>query len=146
MAWRFGNYHFVKQGTLDNTQLGRTTGEIEFADLGRVALDLRGDMQGNLLNQRIRFSNPDYDPNFVFDHGGGMTSNASEYMSKLGGKQIGEVGDIFGDPYLYIEWYSEANGRCVVELSKDSYLTMPLQMGNRNGKREPTSPPSHHLH
>ena len=121
MAWRFGSYRFVKQGILDNTQLGRITGEIEFADVGRVMLDLHGNMQGNLQNRRICFSNPDYDPEHIFDHGGGGASSAAVYMQDFDTKQIGQVGDIFGKPYLYIEWYSDSNGRCVIELPEDSF-------------------------
>ena len=121
MAWRFGSYRFVRQGILDNTQSGRTTGELEFADVGRVMLDLRGDMQGNLLNRKIRFNNPDYDPKYIFDHGGGDTSTAGVYMRDFDTKQSGQVGDIFGEPYLYIEWYSDSNGRCVIELPEDSF-------------------------
>ena len=106
---------------MDNTQLGRTSGEIEFADAGSVVLDLQGDMQGNLLNRKIRFNNPNYDPKHIFDHGGGDTSTAGVYMREFDTNQIGNVGDIYGEPYLYIEWHSEPNGRCVIELPEDSY-------------------------
>ena len=119
MAWRFGNYRFVKEGYLDNTSPGRTTGEIEFAHLGKVILQLNGDMQGDLKHVRMHFNNPDYDAKYVFDHGGGSTSTARKYLTHFSRNQKGEVGDILNDPYLYLEWCSEDNGRCVIELPRD---------------------------
>jgi len=121
MAWRFGNYQFVKGGVLDNTKSGITRGEIEFASVGKIPFNLHGDMQGNLYGKAIRFANPEYDPNFVFEHCAGRESDAQKYMEGFAPRQQGYVGDISGQPYLYIEWYSEENDRCVIELDAKDY-------------------------
>jgi len=121
MAWRFGSYHFVKEGTLDNTVKGKTTGEIEFAEIGKVTFELEGNMGGEFQGKRFKFKNPTYDPSFVVDHGGGDTSNAKEFMEGFDLKQVGKVGNIDPDPYLYIEWYAGGNGRCVIELDAKDF-------------------------
>ena len=121
MAWRFANYKFVRQGELDNSTLGQTRGEIEFASCGIVNFNLSGDMQGNLKGKRIRFANPNYDPKFVFEHSAELKSTPDEFMEGFAREQRGEVGDILGENYLYIEWYSRENGRCVIELDKADY-------------------------
>lgn len=119
MAWRFGNYSFVKDGYLDNTTPGRTTGEIEFADIGMVTFDLHGDMQCGFRHKRMLFYNPKYDPKFVFEHGPDKISNARQYMEYFAKVQRGTVGNILDIPYPYIEWDSDHNGRCVIELPRD---------------------------
>lgn len=101
--------------------LGHTRGGIEFASSGVVKFQLTGDMQGNLHGKRIRFVNPKYDPNYVFEHSADWKSTADEYMEGFSNEQRGDAGDILGDKYLYIEWYSEKNGRCVIELDKADY-------------------------
>ena len=121
MAWRFSSSRFVKEGYLDNTRFGRTVGEIEFGGLGKIVLDLEGDMQGGLKHKLMRFSNPDYDPEFVLEHGIGRTSTAQEYMRDFDRVQRGTVGTMIGRPYLHLEWYSESNGRCVIELPARNY-------------------------
>lgn len=118
MAWRFGDGNFVKKGYLNNRRDGYTFGEIEFASIGNVRLELLGNMRGELVGKTIRFVNPNYGPNYVFDHGAGRKSDAKTYMEDFHLMQRGEVGDIHVNPYLHIEWYSEGNGRCVIELDK----------------------------
>lgn len=104
---------------LDNHIPGRTTGSIVLASLEDVTLHLDGDMVGDLMGKVVEFSNPDYDGRFVFDHGPYM-SRASEYLDGFSRAQRGQVGDIVLHHYFYLEWYSEANGRCVIELPIES--------------------------
>ena len=103
---------------MDNRIPGKTTGRISLATLDEVLMCLRGDMANELQGKVVEFSNPDYDENFVFDHGP-YKSSASEYLTDFAADQRGDVGDIFSNPYFYLEWYSEANGRCVIELPHD---------------------------
>ena len=124
MAWRFGSYHWVEKGIIDNTVAGHVAGAIAFAGLGEVLLHLTGDMEGDLKGRRIQFRNPGYDADFVFDHGAGKVSTAPIYMKGFDRRQIGESGDIRGEPYFYVEWYSESNGRCVIELGVDAYTVI----------------------
>jgi len=121
MAWRFGNYKYVRRGELDNSTLGLTHGNVEFSSSGVVRFQLTGDMQGILKGKRIRFANPDYNPEYIFEHCVERKSTADEYMEGFMKEQRGEVGDILGENYLYIEWYSRENGRCVIELDKADY-------------------------
>jgi hypothetical protein len=46
-------------------------------------------------------------------------------MDGFASLQIGDVGDITADGYPYIEWYSKANGRVVLELNPDQLTVTP---------------------
>lgn len=127
MAWRIDEA--VIRGELDNRTRGRVTGRIWFS--GReepVELELTGNCWSDLAGRRLEFSNPDPQPGDV---------------EKLAARQKGSVGDItasrkvkvpdipldqVGEYYaakkpfpwhwanaLYLEWYSERNGRVVIE-------------------------------
>ena len=127
MAWRIEET--VIRGELDNRVQGRVTGRIWFT--GRpepVELDLTGNCWRDLAGRRLEFTNPEPKP-------GGP--------EKLAAVQQGRVGDItasrkvkvpdipldqIGEYYaakqpfpwhwgntLYLEWFSERNGRVVIE-------------------------------
>ncbi len=128
MAWRFGESKWVREGTLDNTISGKITGEIRFASIGNVKFDLVGNMQGKFAGRKVEFSNPDYYPRYL------NGESARSYMRSFGKLQSGKSGDIYcnGDGGLYIEWFSEKNSRCVIEMAgkdpitnKKSYLIEP---------------------
>ncbi len=108
----------MKSGFLDNSGQGHTRGEIEFASIGTVKFELFGNMREGLYGKAIRFSNPAYDPNHILVHYSDKSSSAREYMSDFQHIQTGHVGDIFEDHHLYIEWHSDENGRCVIELDR----------------------------
>jgi hypothetical protein len=127
MAWRIDE-HVVK-GELDNRTCGRVTGRIWF--VGRdepVVLDLQGNPWRDLAGHVLRFTNPDPKPG---------------ELSGLATRQQGAAGDITASrkvkvpdcsmeellecysakrefPWhwgnsLYLEWFSAANGRVVIE-------------------------------
>jgi len=115
MAWR--PHEYLIEGELDNTTPGRVTGWMQFAGMkGRVSFDLRGDFHRDIRGAAIRFD-------------GGGCPNESEARAAMRGfarRQTGEAGDITaGLPprdyvaYPYIEWYSDQNGRVVLELRPD---------------------------
>jgi hypothetical protein len=117
MAWR--PYENLIEGILDNTQPGKVTGWITFFRLGkeplRVTLDLDGDCHRDLQGRKFRIFNPE--PSERLDR--------QSYVDGLDQVQKGQAGDITaGDPpadyvgYPYIEWYSDANGRVVLELDR----------------------------
>jgi len=116
MAWR-PSKHLVL-GELDNTTLGRITGWLHFAGLDNpVRLELEGDFHRDIRGARLCLK-----PRT----GGEETPEAREYMANFSLKQTGYAGDITaGRPprdyvdYPYIEWYSEENGRVVIELGRD---------------------------
>ena len=117
MAWRpYGN---LIEGELDNTVKGRVTGWIRFHREDRepltVRLELEGNFHADLAGYKIRISNPELptEKNKDLDRG-------SSYMDSFSADQKGVVGDMTAGnccyvDYPYVEWYSEANGRVVIE-------------------------------
>ena len=115
MAWR-PTEHLI-EGELDNTNPGKVTGWMRFVGMKqKVVFDLLGNFHRDIRGAKIRFS------------GNGCEQNvrAANGMAHFSACQTGEAGDITaGLPpadytnYPYIEWYSEENGRVVIELSPD---------------------------
>ena len=103
----------LMEGELDNTRLGRVTGWIQFAGMkGTVVLNLRGNFHRDIQGAKIRIT-------------GNTRWESSEAIARMRGFsrfQNGKVGNItaglppadFG-AYPFIEWYSEENGRVVIE-------------------------------
>ncbi|MCX6971708.1 MAG: hypothetical protein NTV93_16345 [Verrucomicrobia bacterium] len=127
MAWRVDEY--VVRGELDNRVRGRVRGRIWFLGMDApVELDLEGNPWRDLAGHRIEFVNPMPKPCGI---------------DSLDIRQCGSVGDMTvsrkvkaldcspeelrhhlsnGTPFpwhwantLYIEWFSEKNGRVVIE-------------------------------
>ena len=112
MAWRPTKY--LKEGELDNTVPGKVTGWMQFAGMkDRVTFEVEGDFHRDIRGAKIHFTGDgrDEDP------------GAAQYMKGFGSTQKGKAGDITAGmpPYdytegmPYIEWYSEDNGRVVVD-------------------------------
>lgn len=127
MAWRIDEY--VIRGEIDNRTRGHTTGRIWFEGRAEpVELELRGNCWRDLAGRRLEFINPQPKP--------GPEGNFAAH-------QVGAVGDITASrkvrvpdipldqlhlyyktgremPWhwgnsLYLEWFSEFNGRVVIE-------------------------------
>ncbi len=127
MAWRIDEQ--VTRGEIDNSERDRVVGRIWFLDRPEpVELDLTGNCWRDLAGRKLEFTNPE--PKFTD-------------LGALTAQQIGTVGDItasrkvkvpdipaeeIGDYYLakkpfpwhwgnslYFEWFSESNGRVVIE-------------------------------
>lgn len=114
MAWRPTQY--LIKGELDNTERHKVTGWMEFLGLeSRVTFDLHGEFHRDIRGAKIEFYGL-----------GGQTANArkaAEYFNGFATHQTGKVGDITAglpprdySDYPYIEWYSDQNGRVVLEL------------------------------
>ena len=80
-----------------------------------VTLDLKGNFHRDIRRTKIRLKGS-------LPYG----KNAKQYMKGFSEIQRGKVGDITAgkEPvdyveYPYVEWYSEANGRVVLELEKE---------------------------
>lgn len=125
MAWR--PYDQFIEGVLDNTALNKVTGWMQFAGLkDKVMFDLEGNFHRDIRGARVRL------------RGEGASANQEESAKYLEGfslLQKGNVGDMTAgrEPvdyvdYPYFEWYSEDNGRCVIELEPEQVeiLTMPI--------------------
>jgi len=114
MAWRVSAY--LIEGELDNTHLGKVTGWMQFAGMKeKVTFDLKGDFHRDIRGAKIHFTGDasETDP----------PADAQSSMEGIALQQTGKVGDITaGLPpvdyvnYPYLEWYSDENGRVVVEL------------------------------
>lgn len=115
MAWRPTPY--LIEGELDNTEPYKITGWMRFAGLDRkVTIDIRGEFHRDICRAKIRI------------RGDGQPDDpaAARYMDHFASHQTGDAGDITaGRPpreyvdYPYIAWYSDQNGRVVLELSPD---------------------------
>ena len=125
MAWRPNEQ--IIEGVLDNTVPGKVTGWMKFAGLKKkVVFDLEGNFHRDIRGAKIRL------------RGDGETVNqeeASRYMETFSLIQKGKVGDMTAGkepvdyvPYPYWEWYSNDNGRVVIELEPDQVeiLTQPI--------------------
>ena len=125
MAWR-PHEQFI-EGVLDNTVPGRVTGWMQFAGMGeRVLVDLEGNFHRDIRGATVRL------------RGSGESADAAEakkYLEGFVASQKGKVGDMTagGEPvdyvdYPYFEWYSDDNGRVVIELASDQVeiLTPPI--------------------
>jgi len=123
MAWRL--YENLISGELDNTTLGRVTGWLRFVGMEEtVKLDLKGDFHRDIRGAKIRLSNPE--PADANKSGRLGEIRAGSYMDRFSAIQTGDVGDITAglppqdySDYPYIEWYSEENGRVVLELEPE---------------------------
>jgi hypothetical protein len=105
---------------LDNSVLGKVTGWLRFVGLKEVVkLDLVGDFHRDIRGTKVRRRNPN-----PSDQG---RDGDRPYLESFSPVQTGEVGDMTaGLPpadyvcgYVYLEWYSEQNGRVVLELDQD---------------------------
>ena len=116
MAWR--PHDLLIKGMLDNTVPGKVTGWMRFRGLTeQVTFDLDGDFHRDIRGCVIKLTGEPPIPE---------VGHTEDYMDSFSLEQKGEAGDITaGRPpadyvaYPYIEWYSEANGRCVLELEPD---------------------------
>jgi len=125
MAWR-PNEQFI-EGVLDNTVPGKVTGWMQFAGMKKkVVFDLEGNFHRDIRGAKVRL------------HGNGESANIEEsakYLKCFSKLQKGNVGDMTAgrEPadyvnYPYFEWYSDDNGRVVIELEPDQVeiLTPPI--------------------
>lgn len=128
MAWRIDEA--VAHGEIDNTVEGRTTGRIWLAGRDEpLILSLEGDCWRDLAGTRLRFENPkavpsaDADALDIDQSGivGDMTASRKNKVPLLSDEELAELyASRRPIPYewrntLYLEWFSEINGRVVIE-------------------------------
>jgi len=114
MAWRPTQY--LIEGTLDNSVPNKVTGWMQFVGVkAKVTFDLEGNFHRDIRGAKIHFKGDAYEDQPDVDSG--------NYFEGFALHQTGEAGDITGGlpprdyvSYPYIEWYSEQNGRVVIEL------------------------------
>ena len=124
MAWR--PTHYLIEGVLDNTKLGKVTGWMQFAGKKeRIVFDLTGDFHRDIRGAKIYFKGQ-------ADAGNVDAVKAAEYMKGFSLNQSGKAGDMTAGfapaDYVagrcYLEWYSEANGRVVIELPQENIIVI----------------------
>jgi hypothetical protein len=118
---------FLIEGILDNTTPGKVTGWMRFAGIkGKVTFDLEGNFHRDIRGAKIRLM-------------GGASDDepgAEEYLQGFALHQTGKAGDItagmppadYVSGSVYVEWYSQLNGRVVLELEQDQIelLSSPI--------------------
>ncbi len=128
MAWRIDEA--VTRGEIDNTVEGRTTGRIWLAGRGEpLVLNLDGDCWRDLAGTRLRFENPsavavpDSEALHADQTGivGDMTASRKNKVPAVGEEEFRRLYENKAEiPFewrntLYLEWFSEVNGRVVIE-------------------------------
>lgn len=125
MAWR-PNDQFI-EGILDNKVSGRVTGWMRFAGLkDKVMFELLGNFHRDIRGARVRLRGEGDSANY---------EESAKYMEGFSLLQKGNAGDMTAgrEPadyvnYPYFEWYSEDNGRVVLEFEPEQVelLTQPI--------------------
>ena len=139
MAWRPS--HLFQAGELDNTQMGWTIGWLELVGFPeRLQLKLVGNCHPDLAGWKFRIKR------VMPELAGDLDSEAPTYYAGISLDQSGHVGDITADqmikhfeipideliqrmhagehpPFtwrkcLYLEWYSNRNGRIVIQSTR----------------------------
>lgn len=116
MAWR--PTHCLIEGELDNTEPGKVTGWMRFHGLSRKAtFNLVGNFHRDIRGAKIHFTNQPADE----------LADVREYMKGFALRQTGKVGDMTAGgppvdyvPRPYLEWYSDQNGRIVIEPDREN--------------------------
>ena len=118
MAWRPTECFIA--GELDNTVPNKVTGWMQFAGMNeKVTFNLEGNFHRDIRGAKIRLRGDGESVN---------SQQAAGYMQGFSTMQKGKVGDItagrmpcdYGTPgQAYVEWYSDDNGRVVLELDTD---------------------------
>jgi hypothetical protein len=120
MAWRPTQY--LIEGVLNNTKPGKVTGWMQFAGKKeRIVFDLTGDFHRDIRGAKIYFKGQT-------DIESVDAVKAAEYMKGFSLNQTGKAGDMtagfapadYVSGRVYLEWYSEANGRVVIELPQEN--------------------------
>jgi hypothetical protein len=127
MAWRIDEH--VLRGEIDNRTRGRVTGRLWFAGRAEpVELDLTGNAWRDLAGRRLEFVNPAPKPGLAAGFAsrqrgttGDITASRKVKVPDIPLDQIGEYYEArkpwpwhWGNS-LYLEWFSTANGRVVIE-------------------------------
>jgi hypothetical protein len=130
MAWRIDEA--VVYGEIDNTVEGRTTGRVWLAGRDEpLILSLNGDCWRDLAGTRLQFENsspksvPDAEALDMDQVGivGDMTASRKAKVPTVNEEEVHELYQNHQKiPYqwhntLYLEWFSEINGRVVIESS-----------------------------
>ncbi|MFT3868628.1 MAG: hypothetical protein QM715_09025 [Nibricoccus sp.] len=127
MAWRIDEY--VVRGEIDNRRRGSITGRIWFADLAEpITIDLKGNAWHDVAGRRLEFVNPEpksgLPAGFASVQQGSTGDITASRKVRVPEIPLDQIGDYYAakKPFpwhwgnsLYFEWFSERNGRVVIE-------------------------------
>lgn len=134
MAWRIENY--VTKGLIQNTAPGKVTGKIWLKGLNApLDLDLEGNCYRDLAGAKLYFKNPtpeegDYTGLDIFQDGTVGDMTASKKVKELTKANFFNEEDedieFTLKNSLYLEWFSETNGRVLIETTDYTWrVTLP---------------------
>jgi|GEM_PF-183011 len=137
MAWRIANA--VVRGEIDNREKNRVTGKLWFAGIDEpYLLDLQGNCSADLAGCLLQFSNPhatieNIDQFAQLQNGicGEMTASRKVKVPTVPLEELSLHNSNDAAPFkwgnlLYLEWYSQFNGRVVIEAVDYQYqLSLP---------------------
>ncbi|MBI5474029.1 MAG: hypothetical protein HY961_16955 [Ignavibacteriae bacterium] len=108
------------EGVLDNSVPGRVSGWIDFYREGKdprhCVLNLDGDFHDDIRGRILHIWN-EHPSDAGVD--GSLGRIEAGFIDHMNARQKGKVGDItlkHAQGYAYVEWYSERNGRVVMEI------------------------------
>lgn len=127
MAWRIDEA--VVRGEIDNRTRGRVTGRVWFVGRAEpVELALAGNCWRDLAGRRLEFTNPEPRPGdlggFPLEQKGAAGDITASRKVKVPDIPMDQIGEYYAakKPFpwhwgnsLYLEWFSETNGRVVIE-------------------------------
>jgi hypothetical protein len=127
MAWRVNES--VVRGEIDNRVRGRVTGRIWFAGRAEaVELDLAGNCWRDLAGRRLEFVNPEPQPGDLQGLAARQTGTVGDITAsrkvKVPDIPLSQIGEYYAAKKkwtwhwgnsLYLEWFSNRNGRVVIE-------------------------------
>ncbi|MBC2605405.1 hypothetical protein [Pelagicoccus albus] len=124
MAWRIDKY--VVRGLIQNIVPGRVVGTVWLKGLNQpIELNLRGNCYRDLAGARLEFKNPDpvegdYSGFDIFQEGTVGDMTASKKVKIINDSEPtlsdSEEGPVYSlSNCLYLEWFSESNGRVLIE-------------------------------
>ena len=111
------------EGILENTTPGLVRGWIDFYRHGKsplhCTLELDGDFHDDIRGRILHFWN-DHPADMGYD--GSLGKIEPGFMDTMHTSQRGKVGDITAnhDGSVYIEWYSDRNGRVVLNFPQEN--------------------------
>ncbi len=125
MAWKPTT--LLIEGMLDNTTPGKVTGWMKFAGMKeKVTFDLEGNFHRDIRGAKIRLIGG------AADNEPGTEGNMHGFAPHQTGKVDNITAGLSPADYIFgsvsIEWYSQLNGRVVLELEQDQieFLSMPI--------------------
>lgn len=146
MAWRIDRY--VVRGLIQNIVPGRVVGTVWLKGLNQpIELNLKGNCYRDLAGARLEFKNDDplegdYTGFDIFQDGTVGDMTASKKVKTL--LELQDLESISDEPppfvlanCLYLEWFSESNGRVLIESVDFRWkVSLPKWTLSADGERE----------